>query len=253
MEAEKDPERSAALQRVQEGAGFWLRSRLGHLLKDARSTNAIPRNPGYYNGWPNPEQITTAWDNFNEKSRHDEVLFPFGFGDGGGGPTEEMLEFAARSERFPGLPACRQGLEEDYFRDVRAAGAELPTWVGELYLETHRGTYTTHGEIKNANRQGELALRDAEIAGLMAAAAGRAVDLSPLHGAWRNLLLLQFHDILPGSSIGEVYSEAAADHGAIIQTGRAVRDEALQAVAGGVSGPSDLNSWLRNWGASTRA
>jgi len=99
-------------------------------------------------------------------------MFPFGHGDGGGGPTQSMLELAGRARSFPGLPACRQGLEESWFDDVNAAGPELPAWVGELYLETHRGTYTTQSPIKKANRANELALRDAELFTSIAEIAG---------------------------------------------------------------------------------
>ena len=192
----------------------------------------IPRLLHMYNGTPDPEQLTRGWDNYQQKAVYPELMFPFGYGDGGGGPTETMLEFAGRAKDFPGVPACRQGLEEPYFDAVKAAAPELPIWVGELYLETHRGTYTTHGEIKRANRKSELILREAEIWGVLANAHGAGVDLSPLHGAWQNLLLLQFHDVLPGSSIGEVYREAAVDHAAIAAAGRSVRDLALQALAG---------------------
>ena len=172
----------------------------------------IPKLRGDYNGWPNPEQLMIAWENFEQKALYDEVMLPFGFGDGGGGPTEEMLEFAGRATAFPGLPACRQGVGEAYFDEVRAALSQesgvrnqesdrteqlltpdpvlrppaeapltpdLPTWVGELYLETHRGTYTTHGEIKRANRKNELALREAEIAGFMAAVKRRPCRSQP--------------------------------------------------------------------------
>jgi alpha-mannosidase len=225
----------------------------------------IPKLRNYYNGWPNPEQFSIAWDNFEQKAIYDEVMLPFGFGDGGGGPTEEMLEFTARAGAFPGLPATRQGGGEAYFDDVRKTlgqGSEvrsqepgvspqspchpvtlspsLPVWAGELYLETHRGTYTTHGEIKRANRKNELALREAEIAGFMAEAAGVPVDLKPLDAAWENLLLLQFHDILPGSSIGEVYHEAAADHARTAETARAVRDAAWGGIARRVTAPGEI-------------
>ena len=79
----------------------------------------IPKLRNGYNGWPNPEQLMIGWDNFEQKAVYDELLFPFGFGDGGGGPTEEMLEFTARATAFPGLPACRQGGGEAYFDEVR--------------------------------------------------------------------------------------------------------------------------------------
>ena len=221
----------------------------------------IPKLRNGYNGWPNPEQLMIGWDNFEQKAVYDELLFPFGFGDGGGGPTEEMLEFTARSTSFPGLPACRQGVGEAYFDEVRgrltadegrktkdeiptpgtdSLVPDLPTWVGELYLETHRGTYTTHGEIKRANRKNELALREAEIAGFMAAVSGVPVDLSPLDAAWENLLLLQFHDILPGSSIGEVYREAALDNARTAETARTIRDAAWRGVAERIAAPDEI-------------
>jgi len=222
----------------------------------------IPRLRNGYNGWPNPEQLNIGWDNFEQKAIYAELLFPFGFGDGGGGPTEEMLEFAARARSFPGLPATRQGGGEAYFDDVRrrlsqesgvrGQGSEsvehtltpdscsLPTWVGELYLETHRGTYTTHAEIKRANRANELLLREAEIAGFMAEASGLQVDLSRLDAAWENLLLLQFHDILPGSSIGEVYREAAVDQAHIAETAAAVRDLAWRRLAERIGEAGDV-------------
>jgi alpha-mannosidase len=199
----------------------------------------IPRLKGYYNGHPRPDELLAAWENFQEKAVYDEVMFPFGYGDGGGGPTEEMLEYASRAERYPGLPVCRQGLEEKYFDRVSAAAPELPVWRGELYLETHRGTYTTQAAIKRANRKNELLLREAEIAGACAQWSGEAVNLEALRPAWEKLLLLQFHDILPGSSIGQVYAEAAQDHAWIERTARSARDAALDSIARRVP-PADL-------------
>jgi len=237
-------------------------------LDGTRLLAHIPRLQAMYNGTPDPQQLQVAWENFQHKAVYDEVLFPFGFGDGGGGPTEEMLEMAARTVAYPTLPRVRQGVEEAYFDALKAADPPLPVWDGELYLETHRGTYTTHGEIKRANRKNELLLRDAEVFSFMAAVqaaqqiavaqadqqttgvddgaaeAGSAEDggaeaggagdfalaAAGLRDAWQNLLLLQFHDILPGSSIGEVYAEAAQDHTRIAAAACAVRDAALGAL-----------------------
>ena len=196
----------------------------------------IPKEEDGYNGWPNPQQLTSAWAEYRQKAAYPALLFPFGHGDGGGGPTEEMLEFAARAYSYPGLPASRQGLEEEFFAGVLAAAPDLPTWVGELYLETHRGTYTTQAATKQANRRNELLLREAEIYGSLAAIKGAPVDLSSLRQAWENLLLLQFHDILPGSSIGEVYAEAALDHAAIARTAQQVRSKAIAALTAGAGG-----------------
>src|SRR5512140_3306007 len=99
-----------------------------------------------------------------------------------------MLEDTGRAARYPGLPATRQGTEETYFDDVVRAAPDLPVWSGELYLETHRGTYTTQGATKRANRLNELTLRDAEIFGSLAALQGAQVGLTDLAGAWENLL-----------------------------------------------------------------
>ncbi|MBE0696206.1 MAG: alpha-mannosidase, partial [Anaerolineaceae bacterium] len=190
----------------------------------------IPRLRDYYNGKPDAEGLVFAWEHFLQKGDYPEVMLPFGFGDGGGGVTEEMLETARRLPAFPGLPASRQRVEEDYFTDVRQASPDLPVWVGELYLETHRGTYTTQAAAKRANRKNELLLREAELFGLLANAQSARIDLEPLRGAWHNLLLLQFHDILPGSSIGEVYQEAKVDYASIAAAGSTIRQNALAAL-----------------------
>ena len=206
----------------------------------------IPDLKANYNGTPNPEQLRIAWDKYAEKGAYQELLMPFGFGDGGGGPTPTMLEFADRAGAFPGVPRCRQGPTERFFDDVARSAPELPTWVGELYLETHRGTYTTQSAIKRANRKNEILLGEAELAcslrDMMQA------DSSPeawrsLRHAWEMLLLLQFHDILPGSSIGEVYTEALKKHHEIHTAACAARDAALTAIL--PSGP-DSRMFLFN-------
>ena len=205
-------------------------------IDGSRVLGHVPRLPNMYNGSPDPAQLAAAWEGFHEKAVHPEVLFPFGYGDGGGGPTEWMLEYAERSRSFPGLPRTRQVTCEEWFDSVRDAAPDLPTWVGELYLETHRGTYTTQGAIKRANRKNELALREAEIfAATAAIETGAPYPAADLRAAWENLLLLQFHDILPGSSIAEVYREALADHTRIEATARTARYAAMRALAGGAA------------------
>jgi alpha-mannosidase len=193
---------------------------------------------GGYNGTPSPEQLVRSWETYLQKGIYDEQLFPFGHGDGGGGVTPEMMEMANRAADYPGLPACRQGTPEQFFADVHKAAPDLPTWVGELYLETHRGTYTTQARAKRGNRRCEQALRDAEIWGTiqrcLSAEPGSAPDLSDLatfsHGAWEKVLLHQFHDILPGSSIAEVYEDTAADHAEVLREAEAIRIAAIEAL-----------------------
>ncbi|MDH7568859.1 MAG: glycoside hydrolase family 38 C-terminal domain-containing protein [Armatimonadota bacterium] len=187
---------------------------------------------GAYNGSPTPEQLTRAWQTYLQKGGYPEQLFPFGYGDGGGGATEEQLEMAQRATgRYPGLPACRQGTAEKFFADVHAAAPDLPVWVGELYLETHRGTYTSQAHTKRGNRRCELALREAEIWGTLSATP-HAHHLERLRdrlrALWEKTLLHQFHDILPGTSIGPVYDDTAADHAQVLSEADAVRTEALR-------------------------
>jgi len=181
----------------------------------------IPRLQRNYNGRMKPDELVFAEQHFNQKAIYREVLMPFGYGDGGGGPTEEMLE-------FPGLPLCRQGTEEEYFKDVKRANPDLPVWKGELYLETHRGTLTSQARTKKANRESERVLRNAEILSWMAQRADGPNDTNKANAArretteaWRDLLTLQFHDILPGSSIGQVYREAEGEYKRIQEVARA--------------------------------
>jgi len=198
---------------------------------------------GAYNGTPNPEQLARAWETYVQKGGYPEQLFPFGFGDGGGGVTAEMLEFAQRAADYPGLPRCRQGTAEQFFADAYAATPELPVWVGELYLETHRGTYTTQGRTKRANRRCEVALREAEVWGTLARVAagtgpadGLAEFARTLRPLWETVLLHQFHDILPGSSIGAVYVDTAADHARVLAEAGALGEAALRRLGEGGSG-----------------
>ena len=210
----------------------------------------VPKLMNYYNGSPVPEQLYSAVEHFQQKLVFDEVMLPFGYGDGGGGPTEEMLDFARIAESFPGVPKCRQGGEEQYFKKVIDLSPDLPVWRGELYLETHRGTFTSQARTKRMNRRCETLLKQAEILSVLAApgSSGRGDDNGSgvpeksvqrrdvLGSAWENLLLLQFHDILPGSSIGEVYREASEDYSSIRETAVASQGESLSVIAGQVGG-----------------
>ena len=196
-------------------------------LDGSEVTATVVNNRWAYNNFPNPDQLLYGWQQYAEKAAYPEVLFPFGYGDGGGGVNEEEMEFLHQAEgQFPGLPAVRTGTAEQYFDAVIAAHPVLPVWDGELYVETHRGTYTTQSEMKRANRQCELLLRDAEILGTLARATGgdSVFDAATLRAEWQALLLHQFHDILPGSSIGMVYTEALAALADVLAQSRQVAD-----------------------------
>ncbi len=176
----------------------------------------VVNHVGAYNNYPSPESLVKGWNMYAQKAEYPEVIFPFGYGDGGGGVTEDMMDFLNLAEgRYPGLPAVRIGTAEQFFAGAQAARTKLPVWDGELYVETHRGTYTTQSAMKRANRQSEMLLRDAEILGTLAAltaGATSAFDAGTLRAAWDEVLVHQFHDILPGSSIGMVYREGLATH-----------------------------------------
>ncbi|HWE62445.1 MAG TPA: glycoside hydrolase family 38 C-terminal domain-containing protein, partial [Chloroflexota bacterium] len=202
------------------------------------------RDIATYNGHMTPLEVASAWQRYADKPLNDTVLYPFGWGDGGGGPTEEMLEVAERLAAYPGLPRLTQGSAEAFLRalhDRLLHHPGTPVWDGELYFEYHRGTYTSQGGVKRGNRRGEHALHDAELWAAWAASRGAEIGhwRARLAEAWELLLLNQFHDILPGSSIGEVYRDQERDHARVQSLTQAVRQEAQAALAAEVTGPGE--------------
>ena len=156
---------------------------------------------------------------FAQHGESKRSLYPFGYGDGGGGPDPGDARVGA--PRSPISTACRASSSTRSRRSGRRCAPkspDLPVWVGELYLEYHRGTYTTNGPIKRANRRNEQALRAAElwsVAAARRAATGRAYPADALDEAWKLLLLNQFHDIIPGSSIHWANEDCLRDHARI--------------------------------------
>lgn len=180
-----------------------------------------------YNSAAGPRSVLAAEQNFLEKGVSDRCLMLFGIGDGGGGPGEEHLERLTREADLTGLCPVVQEPAKAFFRHIAADGARYPAWSGELYLERHQGTYTTQGRIKRFNRKLELALRELELAASVATTfAGVAYPREALERIWKELLLYQFHDILPGSSIARVYDEATPRYEALL-----AQTEALTAAA----------------------
>ncbi len=162
-----------------------------------------------YNAETHPEAIAGRWKLCVHKDQTDSFLFPFGWGDGGGGPTRDHLEYLRREADLEGLPRTRSAGPQEFFAELERSGPPADRWCGEMYLEVHRGTYTSQARTKRGNRKGELALREAELwSALATAARGRKYPAQPLEAAWKKLLLNQFHDVLPGSSITRVYQEA---------------------------------------------
>ncbi|MFN3168199.1 MAG: alpha-mannosidase [Phycisphaeraceae bacterium] len=218
-----------------------------------------------YNGTLRPDELVAGVERFRDHDRATRSLYPFGHGDGGGGPTREMLEAAPLMADLQGLPRVTIEPVNAFFDQAMADAKDPPTWVGELYLEYHRGTYTSQAWIKRANRQSEAALHDAELLEAMrwlsshdasrrpapiagyrppplamyetpSGAAGATTPAALLDRAWKLLLLNQFHDIIPGSSIAWVYEDARRDFGVIASLAGAVREHATEALLGSGAG-----------------
>jgi alpha-mannosidase len=187
-----------------------------------------------YNGVMTVEELRRSERTFRDHGLSERSLYPFGWGDGGGGPSRPMLERARRLADTEGLPRVVVETARSFFAALEADDAPLPVWSGELYLERHRGTYTTHADIKAGNRWGEQALHDAELWSSFAP----DVDVSGLDAAWKLLLLHQFHDILPGSSIHWVYEDAARDHATVLDVAHHIRDQSLDLIAASIPAPS---------------
>jgi alpha-mannosidase len=180
-------------------------------------------------------ELKRDWDQYTQKRHLIEPLLPFGWGDGGGGPTEEQLELLTRLERMPavpGIPKPRRGKAGELLRSIAARAAELPVWDGELYLEYHRGTYTTQAWLKRANRKNEIRLHQLEWLAALARPDGYKLDKARLDDLWKDLLLLQFHDILPGSSVGEVYDEVRPMQQRVTREADAMIAEAADVLTG---------------------
>src|SRR4051794_4909450 len=154
-----------------------------------------------------PELLKTALE-YKDLEQSRTSLLVFGHGDGGGGPTRDMLESIRRARDLQGLPRTRIATSDEFFEALEAEDVERPVVVGELYLEYHRGTYTTQAFVKRGNRKSEIGLHDAEF---LAVVHGGDYPHAELDRLWKLLLLQQFHDILPGSSIRLVYKDAARD------------------------------------------
>lgn len=217
-----------------------------------------------YNAVLGPEHIHRSMSRFKDNDRATRTLIPYGHGDGGGGPTRTMLELGRRAADFEGLPQVTFEKVSTFFEKAKADAVDLPVWVGELYLELHRGTYTTQARTKRGNRRCEWLLHDAEMLDALdfvlfpdaregetitSRAPGRTVydtwddhedperrrgHAGALDRAWKLVLLNQFHDIIPGSSIHWVYQDNLHDYATAATLGEQVRDDSLASLVGAV-------------------
>ncbi|TKV62026.1 alpha-mannosidase [Nakamurella flava] len=182
-----------------------------------------------YNSTLEGEELHHAVRQFRDKGKATTSLIPFGYGDGGGGPIREMMERQHRTASLEGSPRVIMEHPDDFFARAQAEYADAPVWVGELYLELHRGTFTSHAREKRGNRAAEHRLREAELWWTAAALNGASYPYEQLDRLWQGTLLQQFHDILPGSSIAWVHQENEQEYAANLTELEKVIGEALAA------------------------
>jgi alpha-mannosidase len=191
-------------------------------------------------------ELARAERQYAEKGAGTTSLVPFGWGDGGGGPTREMLAAAARTKDLEGSPTVTLGSPRDFFTRAQEEYPDPPVWSGELYLEFHRGTYTSQARTKRGNRRSEHLLREAELWAATAAVwVGAPYPYEALEAAWRTVLLNQFHDILPGSSIAWVHQEAERRYAEVADVLEDVIATAVDALVGAGEEPIVLNAGPR--------
>ena len=205
------------------------------LTAQDKQRGADPVRYTTYVGNITPAQVAGTWDRYQNKDLNNETLLTFGYGDGGGGPTDEMLEVARRLKHgVPGCPAVRVDFAGNFLNRLEEKAANcrtLPVWVGELYLELHRGTYTTMGKNKRNNRKSEYLYQQVEFWSLFASRLGLPYPEKELRSGWELILLNQFHDILPGSSIGEVYEESDRQYAQVFKKGDRLLEAAQRSIA----------------------
>ena len=207
---------------------------LTHLI----TTLGIGQNPKEsffttYNGMLHPDAIMGGWERYQNKEINNDILVCYGYGDGGGGPTRQMLEVSKRMEKgVKGLPKVRQEGGLTYFTELEKKvkdNRRLETWEGEFYFEYHRGTYTSMARNKRGNRKSELMIQELELLGILA----KDYPTEEVERLWRDIILLnQFHDILPGSSIAEVYDVTKVEYEQLADEAGALIRQRLQALAG---------------------
>jgi alpha-mannosidase len=183
-----------------------------------------------------PSHVMGTWKRFSQQGLHDELFLVYGHGDGGGGPTRGMLENVRRMERgIPGCPKIRHEKMAPYFERLvdrmRREPEAFPRWVGELYLEYHRGTLTSVAKNKQNNRRAEQALHVLELMGVLARRQGVDYPHDELEQLWEVVLLNQFHDILPGTSIGPVYDDSDVEYAGFFAQAEALQRRLAGALA----------------------
>jgi alpha-mannosidase len=240
---------TAALPQIAKLAGYrWF---LTQKLAWGSPTNKFPHHTFHWQGIDgttlfshmppvdsylselSPRELEHAQANFRDAAEASRSVVPFGHGDGGGGPTALMMERARRQADLEGSPTIEHATPKEFFTAAEAEYANAPTWVGELYLEAHRGTYTSQSAMKQGNRRSEHLLREAELwCSTATIRHGVPYPYEELDRIWKTVLLHQFHDILPGSSIAWVHRQAAQTYAEVERELEAIIDSAIDVLAG---------------------
>ncbi len=195
---------------------------LSHVLTTPRPVRHLPFPTNYKSDLTAGEVLGT-WEHSTAKDKVRDLPICFGYGDGGGGPTEGLIQTAKAYEAMPGMPKLKMSTVREAFENIETQSHDLPVWHDELYMEGHRGVLTSNGWIKRKNRRAEIALHEVE-----ALAVVRNIDID-LKKAWERLCINQFHDIVTGTSINEVFDDAAVDYDYI----QSICDEVMQSLPEG--------------------
>ena len=178
----------------------------------------------HYEGDADADYIKRTRKTNRQNDLVDASMGMYGYGDGGGGCTFDMVEKVRRFQKIPGLPQVQMGQAKDFFTAVEKDIDSLPVWDGEMYYENHRGTFTSQAFVKKNNRHGEYLLRNAEMLSLLAG----TYDKERLERVWKLLLTNQFHDILPGTSIEEVFINTREEYELMNKEGNEIVNDALR-------------------------
>lgn len=196
---------------------------------------------GDYNSNATPYAFEKTYRQYKEKNVSDIALMSFGIGDGGGGPGEYHVNMAKRCEGLRYIPKVKMSSSEKFFDELKKETSKYPEYKGELYLEKHQGTYTTQSRVKKNNRQCEALLHFAEWICTMAYMRGKAYPHKEFEGIWKEVLLYQFHDILPGSSIHRVYEECNARYEILKSKLNGIIDDSISYLSTDEGGYSAIN------------
>ncbi|OAN73371.1 hypothetical protein A8B78_18800 [Jannaschia sp. EhC01] len=200
---------------------------MAQFLTTPREVQHLPFPTNYKSDLTAGEVLGT-WTRNTVKDRVQDLLICYGYGDGGGGPTDDLIRKAEAWGHMPGVPDVRMATVREYFETLEAKAPDLPVWRGEFYLEGHRGVLTSQGWIKRANRKAEVLLHDTELAMALAMVEGQTPN--DLTAVWQRLCMTQFHDILTGTSITEVFDDARRDFAFIVSEAEAALGRAAAAL-----------------------